>query len=386
MSFVPALPAEYLRVTYQFSCAPGETPEARARDIAAEQTVELPLQCVPAEIAARFVGQIEAIAPLGDARWRAVIAYHPLLLDDAVPQLVNLLFGNISLKPPVTVTAIDWPPSLLARLGGPRWGIDGVRALVGGEEHRPLLCTALKPLGLSAAELARLCYRFALGGIDIIKDDHNLANQATAPWRERVARCQEAIARANRETGGSSLYFPNLGVGSPALAEHVAFTRAAGCRGVLLSPLILGLDAVHWMAETSQLAILAHPSLSGVFFRPDHGIAPEVLYGEIYRAVGCDGVIYTNVGGRFDFPEAACQAINAALRKSLGPLRPAFPVPGGGVDVRRVRHWIDLYGMDTILLIGGSLYAQGDLTAASRRLLDTVRAHCQERVAGGAGG
>src|SRR5260370_39176481 len=122
---------------------------------------------------------------------------------------------------------------------------------------------------------------------------------------------REAIAGANSETGGSSLYFPNLGVGSPALAEHVAFARGAGCRGVLLSPLILGLDAVHWIAETSQLAVLAHPSLSGVFFRPDHGIAPEVLCGELYRPVGCDGVSYTNVGGRFDFLEAACHAITA---------------------------------------------------------------------------
>jgi ribulose-bisphosphate carboxylase large chain len=383
---VTALPAERLRVTYQLSCGPGEAPEARARDIAVEQTVELPLQCVPREIAARFVGQIEAIEPLGDGRWHVVIAYDPIVLDDAVPQLVNLLFGNISLKPPVLVTAIDWPPSLLARLGGPRWGIEGVRALVGGEAQRPLLCTALKPLGLSAVELAHLCYRFALGGIDIIKDDHNLANQATAPFRERVERCQEAIAKANRESGGSSRYFPNLGVGSPALAEHIAFVRTAGCRGVLLSPLILGLDAVHWIAATAELAILAHPSLSGVWFRPDHGIVPELLYGEIYRAVGCDGVIYTNVGGRFDFPEAACHAINANLRKPLGLLRPAFPVPGGGVDVQRVRHWIDRYGIDTILLIGGSLYAQGDLTAASRRLLDTVRAHCQERLVKEAGG
>jgi ribulose-bisphosphate carboxylase large chain len=165
------------------------------------------------------------------------------------------------------------------------------------------------------------------------------------------------------------------------VAEELALARAAGCRGVLLSPLILGLDMVRWIAQTSQLAILAHPSLSGVFFRPDHGIAPEVLYGEIYRVVGSDGVIYTNVGGRFDFPAAACQAINASCRKPLGALRPAFPVPGGGVDVARVRHWIDQYGVDTIFLIGGSLYAQGDLTAASRRLVDTVRRHCVARPA-----
>ena len=121
------------------------------------------------------------------------------------------------------------------------------------------------------------------------------------------------------------------------------------------------------------MAVFAHPSMSGVFFQPGHGILPEILYGELYRIVGSDGVIYTNAGGRFDFSQATCDAINANLRKPLGSLRPAFPVPGGGVDVARAHHWVERYGVDTILLIGGSLYAQGDLTRASRRLVDTIR-------------
>src|SRR5260370_6054460 len=33
-------------------------------------------------------------------------------------------------------------------------------------------------------------------------------------------------------------------------------------------------------------------------------------------------------------------------------------------DVQRVRHRIDLYGIDAILLIGDSLYAQGDLNGS----------------------
>lgn len=131
------------------------------------------------------------------------------------------------------------------------------------------------------------------------------------------------------------------------------------------------------MAATSGLAILAHPSLAGAFFHADHGIGAEVLLGEIFRVVGADGVIYPNVGGRFAFSEATCAAINANLRRPLGPLLPSFPVPGGGIDVARLPHWIDRYGTETIFLIGGSLYAQPDV--ARRDLLEAVRRHCDER-------
>jgi len=375
LSFVPVAD-DRLRITYQLTCTPGEDPEAKARDIAFEQTVELPPAIVPPDIAARMVGRVDTLDPLGDSRWRAVISYDRVTVGIEVPQVVNLLFGNISMKAGILLTGISWQTTLLERLGGPAYGIDGVRGLCGIAERRPLVCTALKPVGLSAAELADLCFRFALGGIDIIKDDHNLGDQESARFRERVVRCQDAVARANAQTGSTSVYFPNLANGSPAVTEQVEFARAAGCRGVMVSPLIVGLDTMRWIARSTGLAVLAHPSMSGVFFQPDHGILPEILYGEIFRVAGADGVIYTNAGGRFDFSQATCDAINANLRKPLGALRPGFPVPGGGVDAARAPHWVERYGVDTILLIGGSLYAQGDLTRASRRLVDTIRRVC----------
>src|SRR2546429_3047031 len=118
-----------------------------------------------------------------------------------MPQLLNLLFGNISLQSGVVVASIEWPLELLAALGGPRHGIAGLRELTGAP-RRALLCTALKPLGVSATQLAERAYRFALAGIDLVKDDHSLSDQPPAPFRERVQRCQDAVERANRETGG----------------------------------------------------------------------------------------------------------------------------------------------------------------------------------------
>ena len=143
-----------------------------------------------------------------------------------------------------------------------------------------------------------------------------------------------------------------------------------------MSPLLVGLDAVRCLAAPGDLAVMAHPSLAGVFFHDRHGIAPAVLLGELFRVVGSDAVIYPNVAGRFTLSRATCEAINASLRKPLGSLKPAFPVPAGGIDAARVPEWIDRYGVDTMFLIGGSLYAQRDLARAAGDLLDVVRRHC----------
>ncbi len=372
----PSPVTERLRVTYRVTCGAGEDPAAKAEDIAYEQTVELPPGCVSPDVAARVVGRVEAVEPAGDGSWTAVVSFDRGLAGDDLGQIVNLLFGNISMKTGVLLSEIAWPETLLAQLGGPGFGIEGLRALA-GVQRRPMLCAALKPLGLSARELAEICFQFALGGIDVVKDDHGLADQETAPFRERVERCQAAVARANRETGGRSIYFPHVTGPVAALRERADFARRSGCRGVLVSPLLVGLDTVRDL-RSSGLAVMAHPALAGGFFNQGHGIAAGVLLGDLFRVAGSDAVIYPNVGGRFTLSAASCEAINASLRRPLGPLKPAFPAPAGGIDVARVPEWIDRYGVDTIFLIGGSLYAQQDLAGASRRLLEAVRRHCDE--------
>jgi len=362
-----------LRVSYRLAWRPGEDPRAKAEDIALEQTVELPRACVPPEIARRVVGTIESLAQIDETSWRVTIAYAPETFGGEVPQLVNLLFGNISLKEGILLERVVWPAATLAGLPGPRFGVPELRRWCGAEAGRPLLCAALKPLGATPRELADRCRRFARGGIDLIKDDHGLADQPSAPFAERVQRCQEAVGQANAETGGSAVYMPNLPGTAGDLDERLETVRAAGCRGVLLSPMLIGLDTLRWIRERHELALLAHPSMTGAYFRPDHGIAPEVLLGQLFRLLGADAVIYPNVGGRFPLSAATCGAINSALREPLGPVAAAFPMPGGGVDVERVPHWIARYGNDTVFLIGASLYAQPDLERASRALLDATR-------------
>jgi len=361
-----------LRVGYRLTLDDGEGAREKARAIALEQTVELPEGCYPPRIEQQVVGEIESMETPEPGRASAVISYDPAILGDDLLSALNLLFGNVSLKSGIRVEEVEWPAEFLKRMPGPGLGIAGLRKLCGDTQGRPLLCAALKPVGLSADELATICRRFALGGVDIIKDDHSLANQSSAPFEERVRRCQDAVQQANHETGGHTAYFPDLIGGAVKLAEQFEVVRDAGCHGVLIAPLLAGLDTLRWIVREGGIAILAHPALAGAYFGEDHGLAPDLLLGQLFRMSGADGVIYPNVGGRFPLTAETCESINARLREPLGTLKPSVPVPAGGIDVARVEHWVDRYGPDTMFLIGGSLYAQSDLTRATRRLVDSL--------------
>jgi ribulose-bisphosphate carboxylase large chain len=312
------------------------------------------------------VGRIESITPLGGECHLAVISYDPAIIGGEIPQLLNLLFGNISLKSGILITAIDWPEALLNVLPGPRYGIAGLRELCGLEQNRPLTCASLKPLGLSPGELAGRCRALAAGGIDIIKDDHGLANQPSAPFAERVARCQAAVLETNARTGGNTLYVPHLPNTAGGLDDQLALITQHGCKGLLTSPLLIGADQVRVIRQSTELAILSHPALGGAFFHHDHGIAPDVLLGQIFRLIGSDGVVYPNAGGRFVFSPEVCGAINTRLREPLGAIAPAFPIPGGGIEIDRLPYWAEQFGAETIFLIGSSLYRYPDLEEGAR--------------------
>jgi ribulose-bisphosphate carboxylase large chain len=361
-----------LLATYELVLRRGDDLRAarvRAQWIAYEQTVELPPGVSPPRIEREFVARVEELALDGPRRARLRLAFAPRLVDSP-SQLLNVLFGNVSMQAGIRLVELEWPAELLRRLGGPRFGVAGLRTLCGAGRHRALSCAALKPVGLDARELARRAFALAKGGIDCLKDDQGIADQPMAPFRDRVRRCQEAVERANAK-GRSAVYLPHVSGAGERFAERLAAAKAAGCRGVMVSPLLAGLDAVS-AARDAGFAVFAHPALSGALLGRQHGIAARLLWGDVFRAAGADGVIYPNAGGRFPIALSECLAVAEHLRRPLGKLRPAMPVIGGGVEVGRVPEWLRRYGHDLVVLIGGGLYREPELEPAAARLREAL--------------
>jgi len=333
---------------------------ARAREICLEQTVEFPDALIPnAAIREQIVGAPDAPVAAADGAWDVTIRYPVEAAGGELTQLLNVLFGNVALQPGVRLMDIDLPESLAARFTGPRFGIAGLRRLLGVAD-RPLLCTALKPMGLSSRALAQLAYELALGGIDLIKDDHGLADQPFSPFDERVPRRAEAVARANRETGRRCLYLPNVTAPATAVQARARAARELGAGGLLFCPGLAGFDAIRALAADADLGlpILSHPAfVGGLALGLDTGLAPRVLYGQLNRLAGADAAIFPHLGGRFAFSVDDCQAIAAGCTDAMDGFSAIFPIPAGGMKLARVRELCDFYGRDCMLLIGGDLHA-----------------------------
>jgi ribulose-bisphosphate carboxylase large chain len=352
----------WLTATYLIESEP-ERIEARAAALALEQSVECPLEAIRDqrvldEVVAR-VGAIEEVEP-GRYRVDVQLATETLGADPA--QSLNMLFGNCSLWPNVEFAGFEFPPDLLARFSGPHHGLEGVRALLQAPA-RALTSVALKPQGLHVPELVEMCRTFALAGVDIIKDDHGIADQAYSPFVERVAACQAAALDVAASTGKPVFYAPNL-IGTPrTLRARARFARDLGVRFVLVSPMLIGLPAfADLVDEFPEFVYLAHPSFAGAA-----RIRPELLFGRLFRLYGADASIFVNYGGRFAYPPEDCAAIAEALRVSWGNVRPAVAVPAGGMLLERVDELLTFYGTDTMLLIGGNLLI------ARERLLERAR-------------
>ena len=342
--------------------------EEAAAAIALEQSVEVPLDAIFDEaVRERIVGRVLSVDQSGEGEFVARVALAVDTTGDDVAQTLNMLFGNSSMHAHVELLDADLPESLVKSCGGPRFGVEGLRRLTGAY-GRPLTCTALKPQGLPVSELARICHVFAAAGVDVIKDDHGIADQRYSPFAERVAACQKAIRRAAQETGRTALYAPSL-VGSPkALYEQAKILREEGVGAALVAPGLVGIPVFQELvAEHLKVPVLAHPSYAGTV-----RVAPAFIFGKLFRLVGADAVIYAHYAGRFAYSEAECASIAEAARQPWQGVRPCLPVPAGGMSVERVAELVRFCGIDSMLLIGGSLLRAG--AALPERTRDFVRA------------
>lgn len=357
---------------------------ATARAIAYEQTVELPEELITdARIRDDVVGVIEAIEPDTDCDGtsRVTIGYPSAIASGQIPQLVNLLFGNVSIYAGVRLLDVRLPKILLDCFDGPRFGVHGLRQMIGVHD-RPLLATALKPRGTPVDALARMARDFALGGGDIVKDDQNLVDSDFEAFKQRTQACHRAVADANAASGRRCLYLPHVAAPANELERYFEFVHWLGAPGVLACPMIMGLDTARTLAGDYGLLLMAHPALTGSYTNSDvQGIDHGVLLGTLFRLMGADISIFPNVGGRFAYRAADCARIRDCLRAPLGDLRAAWPCPAGGMRLHNLDNMATDYGADTVFLVGGALLGQSEsLQSSTSMFLDEIRRHFDERL------
>jgi ribulose-bisphosphate carboxylase large chain len=352
-------------------CSDAGSIARRADHIAIEQSVECPLEAVgDPTILQDIVGRVMSIAELQPGRYAVRLALAAATAPPEPGQLINMLFGNSSMQADVALADVELPDSYLAAFGGPPLGIAGLRQLTGAK-HRAMTASALKPQGLSPAALAAIAHRLALGGVDLIKDDHGLADQSFSPFAARAAAVARAVRDANAATGRRTIYAPHLSGSLDDMRRQLAIVRSEGIAAVLIAPMIVGLANFHAIAKEAEgLLVVAHPSLSGTA-----RISPPLLLGKLFRLLGADATVFPNYGGRFAYTTGTCLELAEAARGSFGDLKRCMPMPAGGIMIDRVDELLQFYGPDVMLLIGGSLLAAREhLTEQASRFVGKVAA------------
>lgn len=336
--------------------------EILARQIAerlcTDQTIEAPLSLLRAcPIPAGLLGRLEHFGQAEASRFLATISFPIELFGDSCSQVLHTLFGTASLTPAIQVTHLHLPTALPDGWVGPRIGLAGIRRLsqIG---DRPLVCAVLKPLGLSPEALADLARAFALGGVDLIKDDQGLGDHVFCPFKERVLRCVAAIRDAGHSTGRRCLYFPHIVGSLDRLRDHAAYARQAGANGIPLSPGLIGYEALHDLSRRTSDAtpIITHPAFLGTYaITRDSGLAPKILYGQLPRLAGADITVYPSYGLNFPLSREDCADIASACTASWGSLPPMFPTAAGRMGRDRIQEMCELYGREFVFILGSQI-------------------------------
>jgi 2,3-diketo-5-methylthiopentyl-1-phosphate enolase len=295
------------------------------------------------------------------------IAYPDVNYSRDLPALLVTVFGKLSMDGKIKLLDLDFSSNFTSAFPGPKFGITGIRKLL-GVEQRPLLMSIFKSvIGHDLPNLREQFYLQALGGVDLIKDDEILFENPLTPIEKRVEACMAAARQAQAETGQKLLYAVNLTGSTSKLADNAKRAIAAGANALLFNVLAYGYDALHELSSDPAISvpIAAHPALAGAFYpSPHYGIAAPLLLGKLMRLAGADLVLFPSPYGSVVMPKEENLAVQAALIDSALPMKASFPVPSAGIHPGLVPLILRDFGQDVVVNAGGGIHGHPLGTAA----------------------
>ncbi len=277
-----------------------------------------------------------------------------------IPMLLTTVFGNISMIGDIKLLDLSFPRKLVERLPGPKFGITGIRQLL-GVPKRPLLNNMIKPsTGITPEQGADLLYRVAVGGTDIIKDDEVLGDTDFSPVLRRVELYMKKLREAEKETGEKKLYAVNVTDEPERCIRKAEAAVDNGANAIMVNYLPAGIGLISSLARNPRInvPILAHLDFGGAFYAsPWHGISSPLLYGKLARLAGIDLLTVPTPYGKFALTHEKYMRIVLGLRSPLYDKNATFPIVGGAIKQGHLPHLFADLGTDFIVGAGGAIHA-----------------------------
>jgi len=347
---------------------PGETPEVRCRHVAKVLGVyEVPDH------------EFEVPASLQTRNWVIQVAYPEVNFGPQIPMLLTSVVGNISMGGNIKLLDVRLPERYVAGFKGPKFGIEGVRELL-GVPGRPLLNNMIKPCTGYPLELGADLFREAArGGCDIIKDDELIADASFNSIEGRVKRYMEIERQVYEETGEHTLYTVNVTDSVPKVFDNARLAVELGCNALMVNYLAVGLPVLQALAEDPAInvPILAHMDVAGaMYMSPLHGISSHIVLGKLPRLAGADVVVIPAPYGKAPVIPDKFRNVAKNLTFPLYQLKPTFPMPSGGITPSMVPKVVADLGNDIVIGSGGGIHAHPNGPVAGgkafRQAIDAV--------------
>jgi 2,3-diketo-5-methylthiopentyl-1-phosphate enolase len=295
------------------------------------------------------------------------IAYPDINFSRDLPALLVTVFGKLSMDGKIKLMDLDVSEDFVSAFPGPKFGLNGVRDLLGVHD-RPLLMSIFKSVvGYDLANLQDQFYKQALGGVDLIKDDEILFENPLTPLEKRVEACMDAARRAEAETGQKLLYAVNLTGPTSSLVANARKAINAGANALLFNVLAYGYDVLHELSSDKSInvPIAAHPAMAGAMYpSPHYGISASLLLGKLMRLAGADLVLFPSPYGSVVMPKEENLAVKDALLEPLHGLKTSFPVPSAGIHPGLVPLILKDFGTDVVVNAGGGIHGHAMGTSA----------------------
>ncbi|MBB3127723.1 2,3-diketo-5-methylthiopentyl-1-phosphate enolase [Paenibacillus rhizosphaerae] len=328
------------------------------------------------------VHEPEGAAP-GERYADVTIAYPDINFSRDIPALLVTVFGKISMDGKIKLSRLGFSDHFLQGFPGPKFGITGIRDILGVHD-RPLLMSIFKSvIGLNVDELREQFLKQALGGVDLIKDDEILFENELTPIEKRVEVCLKAAEAAQKETGKKLLYAANLTGPTSSLKSQAKKAIGAGANALLFNVLSYGFDVLHELSSDPEITvpIAAHPALAGaVYPSPHYGISASVLLGQLMRLAGADLVLFPSPYGSVTMPKAENMAIRDELISRELPMKASMPVPSAGIHPGLVPLILRDFGTDVVVNAGGGIHGHPMGTEAGGRAFVQAIAAAQQSI------
>ncbi len=315
------------------------------------------------------------------------VAYSKDLFEAGnMPQILSSITGNIFGLEELTrlrLLDVDFPKPIVKEFPGPQLGIPKIRDLLDVDE-RPLCGTIVKPkLGLNEKQHSEVAYSAWTGGLDIVKDDENLASMPFNEFVERVSKTLSKRVEAEEKTGEKKVYFPNITSPVSEMKDRAEKVIDYGGRYVMIDILTAGWSAVQEMRKYLDgrgIGIHAHRAQHAAYTRlKRHGIS-MLSIAKFARLVGVDNLHAGTVVGKMEGEKQEILDLYEFLRSDYYNLESVIPVASGGVHPALVDDLIDIFGHDFVVQAGGGVHGHPEGTHKGAKALKQAVIACMKNI------